>query len=225
MERKNLAFFENIASERDHWKKKNRYYWADIEKLIAFLVPEHASVLEVGCGTGDLLDAIKAKKKVGVDFCRNMIDMAQKKYPDITFYVMEAESMRFQETFDFIILSNTIGYLEDIQQVLRELKKVCHPFTKVIVTYYNFLWQPLLNMAEALNMRMKQPEQNWLSQADINNVLYISGFEAFKSGERMLFPVNIPFVSHIFNKYLAGLPFLRKLCITNYVISKPFSPV
>jgi len=225
MERKNLAFFENIASERDYWKKKNRYYWADIEKLIAFLVPEHASVLEVGCGTGDLLDAIKAKKKVGVDFCRNMIDMAQKKYPDITFYVMEAESMRFQETFDFIILSNTIGYLEDIQQVLRELKKVCHPFTKVIVTYYNFLWQPLLNMAEALNMRMKQPEQNWLSQADINNVLYISGFEAFKSGERMLFPVNIPFVSHIFNKYLAGLPFLRKLCITNYVISKPFSPV
>jgi glycosyltransferase involved in cell wall biosynthesis len=36
-----------------------------------------------------------------------------------------------------------------------------------------------------------------------------------------LFPVNIPFMSYIFNKYLAGLPFLRKLCITNYVISKP----
>ena len=67
-----------------------------------------------------------------------MIEIARKKYPDIDFSCMEAEDLTFDEPFDYIILSNTIGYLEDIQGVFAGLMKVCHQHTKVIVTYYNF---------------------------------------------------------------------------------------
>lgn len=221
--KKNLHFFETIAPERDKWKKKNRYYWNDLEKLCSFLIPEDASVLEIGCGTGDLLAAIKTEKKVGIDYSARMIDIAAKKYPHIEFIVMAAENLTFNKTFDYVVLSNAIGYLEDVQRVFDELKKVCHPHTKVIITYYNFLWQPLLNIAESLNMRMRQPEQNWLSRADINNLLSLAGFDAFKGGERLLFPLYIPFLSTLLNKFVAKLPIIRKLCITNYVIAKPFS--
>jgi ubiquinone/menaquinone biosynthesis C-methylase UbiE len=220
MNKKNLDFFEAITPERDKWKKKNSYYWGDVEKLCSFLIPENASVLEIGSGTGDLLACIKARKKVGIDYSRNMIGVAKRKYPDINFMVMEAEDLNFEEKFDYVILSNLIGYLEDIQKVFAELKKVCHPHSKIIVTYYNFLWQPVLNIAVMLNLRMKQPKQNWLSKQDIKNLLYLAGFDAFKEGERLLLPINIPLVSEIFNRYLAKLPLLRKLCITNYVIAK-----
>lgn len=219
---KNLDFFERMAPERDRWKKKNKYYWEDLEKICSFLIPENTSVLEIGCGTGDLLSRIKAKKKVGIDYSPKMIEIAQKKYQDIKFILMAAENLAFNETFDYVILSNVIGYLEDIQKVLIELRKVCHPHTKIIITYYNFLWQPLLNIAEFLNMRMKQPQQNWLSKYDIINLLYLAGFDAFKSGEHLLLPKNIPFISNFFNKYLAKLPLIRKLCITYYVIAKLF---
>jgi ubiquinone/menaquinone biosynthesis C-methylase UbiE len=221
MNEKNLDFFEAIAPERDKWKKKNNYYWGDVEKLCSFLVPENASVLEIGSGTGDLLACINAKKKVGIDYSRNMVAIAQRKYPDINFMAMEAENLNFEEKFDYVILSNLIGYLEDIQKVFSELKRVCHSRSKVIVTYYNFLWQPVLNVAVMLNLRMKQPQQNWLSKQDIKNLLYLAGFDAFKEGERLLLPIDIPLISEIFNRYLAKLPFLRKLCITNYVIAKP----
>ena len=217
----NLEFFEGRAFQRDIWKKKNCYYWGDLERLCTFLVPEAASVLEIGCGTGDLLSALRAQKKVGIDFSVNMIGVAKSKYPDIEFLVMEAENLDFKEKFDYVILSNLIGYLEDIQKVFAELKKICHPHSKVIVTYYNFLWQPVLDVAVLLNLRMKQPQQNWLSRQDIKNLLYLAGFDAFKEGERLLLPVHIPIVSGFFNKYLAKLPLLRKLCITNYVIAKP----
>lgn len=222
MNEKNLDFFEAIAPERDKWKKKNSYYWEDVEKLCSFLIPENATVLEIGSGTGDLLACINARKKVGIDYSRNMIEIAKRKYSGINFMAMEAENLDFKEKFDYVILSNLIGYLEDIQKVFAELKKVCHPHSKVIVTYYNFLWQPVLNVAVMLNLRMKQPQQNWLSKQDIKNLLYLAGFDAFKEGERLLLPINIPLVSEIFNRYLAKLPLLRKLCITNYVIAKPF---
>jgi ubiquinone/menaquinone biosynthesis C-methylase UbiE len=221
-ERKNLDFFEKIAPERDKWKEKNRAYWEDIENFCSFLVPENASVLEIGCGTGDLIARIKARKRVGIDYSNNMIEIAKKKYPGMDFMVMEAENLIFNEKFDYIILSNLIGYLEDIQQIISELKKVSHAHTKLIVTYYNFLWQPLLNIAELLNLRMTQPQQNWLSKQDIINLLYLCGLDAFKSGERLLIPKNIPFISFFVNKYLAKLPLLRSLCITNYVVAKPF---
>jgi len=223
MKKKNLEFFEQIAPERDTWKAKNRYYWEDIENLCAFLVPENATVLEIGCGTGDLLASIQAEKKVGIDYSSNMIGIAKRKYPDIEFHVMEAENIMLQGTFDYIILSNTIGYLEDVQIVFSGLRKLCHLHTKIIITYYNFLWQPLLNVAERLKLRMKQPQQNWLSMADINNLLYLSGFDTFKGGERFLIPVHIPFVSFFLNKYLAKLPLFRKLCITYYTLAKPFA--
>jgi ubiquinone/menaquinone biosynthesis C-methylase UbiE len=222
MNGKNLDFFEVIAPERDKWKKKNNYYWEDVERLCSFLIPENATVLEIGCGTGDLLACINARKKVGIDYSRNMIGIAKRKYPDINFMAMEAENLNFKEKFDYVILSNLIGYLEDIQKVFAELKKVCHPHSKVIVTYYNFLWQPVLNVAVMLNLRMKQPQQNWLSKQDIKNLLYLAGFDAFKEGERLLLPLNIPVISMFFNKYLGKLPILKKLCVTNYVIAKPF---
>ena len=219
--KKNLPFFEAIAPERDKWKKRNSYYWGDLETFCAFLIPTSGSVLEIGCGTGDLLASLEAQRKVGIDYSAKMIDIARGKYPGIDFRVMEAETLTFNEPFDYIILSNLIGYLGDIQQVFAELKKVCHQHTKIVVTYYNFLWQPLLNIAETFNMRMKQPEQNWLSRADINNLLYLAGFDAFKGGERLQFPVYIPLLSTLINKYLAKLPLFRKLCITNYTIAKP----
>ncbi len=222
MHEKNLDFFEAIAPERDKWKKKNSYYWKDVEALCSFLIPENSTVLEIGCGTGDLLACINAKKKVGIDYSSNMVGIAKKKYSGINFMLMEAENLDSNEKFDYVILSNLIGYLEDIQKVFTELKKVCHPHSKVIVTYYNFLWQPVLDMAVLLNLRMKQPQQNWLSKQDIKNLLYLAGFDAFKEGERLLLPINIPLVSEIFNRYLAKLPLLRKLCVTNYVIAKPF---
>jgi ubiquinone/menaquinone biosynthesis C-methylase UbiE len=218
----NLRFFETIAEKRDFWKEKNSYYWQDIESLCAFLVSEEASVLEVGCGTGDLLARLNVKRKVGIDYSQNMISVARAKYPEIEFHVMEAEQIQLDEKFDYIVLSNLIGYVEDIQEVFIALQKVCYPQSKIIVTYYSFLWQPLLNIAERLHLRMSQPEQNWLSKQDINNLLDLSGFDPFKGGERQLIPVYIPLLSSLFNKYIARLPFFRKMCITHYTIARPF---
>ena len=46
------------AQESDRWKRKNQCYYEEVERIVRFHVPRGASVLEIGCGTGDLLAAL-----------------------------------------------------------------------------------------------------------------------------------------------------------------------
>ncbi|MCB0503200.1 MAG: glycosyltransferase family 2 protein, partial [Bacteroidetes bacterium] len=119
--------------------------------------------------------------------------------------------------------SASISYLllhKTFEDVLLELKKICHDRTKVIVSYYNHSWEPLINLAELIGLKKKSPVQNWLSQQDISNLLYLSGFETFKSKRRMIIPVWIPILSWFFNKYVANLPFFNRFGLSKFVFAR-----
>ena len=105
-------------------------------------------MLEIGVGTGELLNQIKGKRKVGIDYSEKVIEHTRERFPAMELHVMRAEEISLNEKFDLIIISNLIGSLDDVQLVFEQLEKVCHERTKIIVTYYNFLWEPLIKFAE-----------------------------------------------------------------------------
>ena len=218
---KRLEYFEKQAQVRAKSRKQHSYYWNDITYFCNYFAHEDLSILEIGCGTGELLNDIKGKRKVGIDFSPAMIDIAKKQFPAIEFHCMPAENIIIEEKFDLIILSNLIGHLEDVQKVLEALHKHCHPRTKVIVTYHNYLWEPLLKFAEAIGLKTKTNNLNWLGMNDLNNLLYLSGFDVYRSTRRMLMPFNIPLIAPFFNKYIAKLPFFRHFCINQFAFAKP----
>ena len=80
------SYFEELAPKRDRWKKRNRLYHKILEKHYSFIIPEGSNVLEVGCGTGDLLNAVKPSVGVGLDFSKNMIAIAKKKISQTSIY-------------------------------------------------------------------------------------------------------------------------------------------
>ena len=214
-------FFDQLAPSRDKWAKKNSYYYRDLFSFLKFVVPSDSSVLEIGCATGNLLAAVSPRKGMGIDFSSKMIEVAKEKYPSYEFKEMSVENMFFSEKFDYIILADTVGYLDDIQKAFLKIKEICHPKTKLVITFYSYLWQPILKLAEKLHLKKKLPLQNWLSPQDIDNFLSLAGFEVVKNGHRMLIPKYIPLISTLFNRYVAKLPFFRKLCVVNYVVARP----
>lgn len=199
----------------------NSYYSNEIINYCDYFSHEDFSVLEVGCGKGELLNRIKARQKTGIDCSPAMINIAREQFPAIDFQVMAAEEIKLDKKFDLIIISNLIGYLEDVEKVFKELHKVCHPGTKIIVTYYNYLWEPVLNLSEKIGLKSATPLQNWLTLSDINNLLYISGFDVYRNSKRMILPVNIPLLSTLLNKYLAKFPFFRFFALNFYTFAKP----
>jgi hypothetical protein len=106
--------------------------------------------------------------------------------------------------------------------VLEQVKKCCHPNTKIIVQYYNSLWEPLIKFTELIGLKQRTPHQNWLSTRDISNLLFISGYDVYRNSKRLIFPFYVPVISYILNKYLAKLPFFRFFSFNIYNFAKPF---
>ena len=218
---KHLAYFEEQAQKRVKIRKRHSYYWNDITRFCDYFAHEEQSVLEIGCGTGELIGEINGKRKVGIDFSQAMIEIAKNQFADVEFHCMAAENIMLEEKFDLIVISNLVGYLDDVEKVLESLQKLCHPRTKIIVTYYNILWEPFLKMAEGLGLKTKTHNLNWLGLNDTNNLMYISGFDVYRSTRRMLLPFNIPLIAPLFNRYIAKLPIFKHLCLNQYTFAKP----
>ncbi len=265
------SYFEHIAPEIDQWHQRNRFYYRDLETLHQFLIPAGRTVLEVGCGTGKLLAALRPELGVGIDFAPKMIEIAKSRYddtaPNLHFFNLNAEtftpedllhglatddpdaltdqsgnpqgdvtsnsdhdkfgatshkkSQTFQSKFDFIVLSGVMGYLGNIQQVLEQLHQFCHPHTRLIFAFHNHGWEDILHLAERFGQRCPQLVQNWVSMTDVLNLLTISGYTTVKTGRRFLAPKNFPGLSFLINRYLAHLPLINRLCLTQYVVARP----
>lgn len=69
------------------------------------LIPSGASVLEVGCGEGDLLSMLNCGSKRGVDVSPQQISKAKERFPEIEFLVGAGEQLRLHDSkYDVIIL-------------------------------------------------------------------------------------------------------------------------
>jgi len=214
------AYYDEAATDRARYRKSKSYYWNYITRYCDYFIHEDDSVLEVGCGSGELLAELKGKRKVGIDFSEKMINEAKRQYSDLDFRVMDANAIKLDETFDVVVLSNLIGSLVDIQNTLEEVHKVCHERTRVIITYFNFVWEPSLRFAEFLGMKKKQPVQNWLSHKDIINVLYLSGFEAYRRNRNVLVPFKIPLISWFLNDIVSKLPVFNAFALNQFVFAR-----
>jgi ubiquinone/menaquinone biosynthesis C-methylase UbiE len=211
-------YFDSAAETRLKWRKRNRYYNELLEKYFRFIIPASSKVLEVGCGTGDLLNAVNPKIGVGIDYSPNMINVASEKHKNFFFFVQDAEDIKLNETFDYIILSDLLSSVQDVQKVFRCLQTVADENTRIIVSNYNYLWEPLLKFGESIGLKQKQPLMNWLSAKDIINILSLEGFELIKSERKILFPKKIPVLSSFLNSFVINLPIIKNLSLVNLLV-------
>ncbi len=218
-------YFNKSAGNWEKYRKKRTYYWHSITSNIGYFMQDDCSVLEIGCGSGDLLHDIRGGRKVGIDYSEKLIALAREKYKDIEFHIMEAENITLHAKFDVIILSNVIGYFQDIEHVFLKLVNLSHHRTRIIVTYYNKLWESLIKLAEWIGIKRKSPEQNWLTNHDIINLLYLAGFETYRNNKNMLIPFNIPLVSAFLNKFLSRIWLFNTFSLNRYVFARPFQRI
>jgi SAM-dependent methyltransferase len=216
-----IEHYDALAAQRDEFRRKNRYYYAQLEKQYRYFIPEGKRVLEVGCGTGDLLAALRPSYGAGVDISPKMIDLARQKYPSLHFYAGTIQDVAAGEKFDYIVLSGLVGELEDVQAFFQSLRRVCGPDTRIVIEYYSYLWQMMLRAAEKIGRRMPQSEQNWLTFSDINNFLDLAGYQTIKKDGAVLLPFNIWGISFLFNKFLAKLPFFSGLTLNHFILARP----
>ena len=217
-----VRLFDSLAASRRRWKKKNYYYYQTVEKLHKFLIPEKSKVIELGCGTGELLNSCNPVIGLGLDFSEQMIAIASRQFGDnfnISWIVADAEAYIPDQPYDYVIMSDLLGESSDVWRLFNTLHSHCTSSTKLVISYFNPLWEPILRLAEKLGLKMPQDYQNWLTRYDIENLLALTDFETIKFGRQMLFPWKIPIISEFVNRYIAQLPLVNTLCLINYTVA------
>src|ERR1700756_2801574 len=212
------------APERRRWLARAAFFHQEDLRYLKFLIPEGARVLELGCGTGDLLAALKPSFGVGVDFSPGMIAQARKAHPDLTFLVGDVEGAAFVRSlpgpFDVIVVVDTLGALDDCQSMFANLHDLCTRETRVVVGYFSHLWYPALKLAEATGMKMPQPAQNVLSRADVRALAALGDFEAVKDEARVLSPARVLGLGRLIHRFLAPLPLIGSLCLRHFTVCR-----
>ena len=215
--------YDALASQRNKFFERNRYYHNLLAKQYRSWIPSGSTVLEVGCGTGDLLNAVCPAGGVGVDLSPVTIEVARQRFPNLNLVAGSVTDLPADATFDYIILPGTLGEAEDVQALLEDLRKHCHADTRIIVQYHSVLWQYLLALAVAVGQRMPTPRQNWLTGTDISGMLGLAGYEVVRSDKSILLPREIWLLSGLLNSFLGRLPVVEELTLNHFLIARPTS--
>ncbi|MBD8045775.1 MAG: class I SAM-dependent methyltransferase [Clostridium argentinense] len=138
MENHNIKLFDQISSQwRKNIPKKN--YIIAKEIIESLHITKDQSILDVGCGTGILYPIIKdtnISKYIAVDISEKMIKEFLQFYPNADVRLMNFENkIKFEETFDYIIIFNSIPHFYDLNSVFENAYNNLKPHGKFIIAH------------------------------------------------------------------------------------------
>ena len=218
-----LRYLERLRDFYDATPTEPRWAARGYRSLLAhyynLLVPADASVLEIGCGSGELLARLNATRKTGIDLSPRKIEAARLRLPEGTFHVQAGERVDLNEQFDVIIISDTLNLAADVQLLFEQLQRSSHPGTRLIINFQNSLWRPVLTLARWLGLKAPQPENSWLASSDVLNLLQLAGWDPICRQGRLLVPIPVPILAGLLNRWIA--PLMQWFCLTIFIVARP----
>lgn len=215
-DKETLKYFDEHAHARSQWRQRNSFYYNNVESFLTFLIPPGASVLHAGADSSSLLTTLAPTRGLGIHPSERTVAQIRSTRDALSF--RRADLVDITETFDYVVFSDILGHVNDVETVLTEASQ-CIPWNgRIVVTQYSALWEPILDFASKIGLRMPRVVQSWLSGGDLENFARLAGLETVRRGTRVLAPFYIPLVSTFFNKYLGNIfPFTR-LGLYHYLV-------
>lgn len=161
MTKKEEFSFDKIA---DSYAKYREIHPGVLKSLLT-RIDRDSKVLEIGCGTGNYIIALKFLKDCqawGIDISEEMLSIARKRAMNINFKMQDATKLDFlNEFFDFVFSINVIHHIKDHKRYYKEAYRVLK-YGGVIVTVTDSEWilrnrRPLtLYFPETLEVDLKR---------------------------------------------------------------------
>lgn len=172
--RQTQQFFNTIAEDWDTLVTEVLGSFS-LKDTIADLMPPCQTACDLGCGTGNVLEALltKATTVIGVDGSPRMLEIAKKHFPDnpnISLRIGDLSHLPLRDgEADFVCLNLVLHHIPQPLEILREVNRVLLPQGNLVIT----------DFARHTDERMRtQYGDHWLgfTKDDLEKFLFESGF-------------------------------------------------
>ncbi len=210
------SHFDEVAKNYDSGKRKYKYYYDNLKKLLKELMPQAKRVFEVGCGTGDLIVSLKPGAGYAMDLSGEMIKIGKVKHKKIKNIKFSTSWPR--EKYDYIFMSDVVEHLEYPLETFRKVSELMNKDTVFICTMANPIWEPLLLFWERMGWKMPEGKHCRISFDEIGKMLSKAGLKIIQHDYRLLVPIETPLVTKFANRYLEK--YLKRLAFIEYFTAK-----
>ncbi len=195
--------WDDVAASLDRAVDWSNAYHQRLAEVYRSVVAPNQRVLEIGCGQGDLLSALKPSFGLGVDVSGGMVRRAAERHPHLRFVQADAHRLDLKDqAFDVVILSDVVNDLWDVEVAFGQLKQLTRPGSRLILNFYSRLWELPLDVTRSLGLAKPLLEQNWLTVQDVDNLLRLADFEVTRRWDEILLPVRLAGIERLANRYL-----------------------
>ena len=221
-------FYEDNHEGIERARRARRYYYDALTRVLRARIPSGQRVLDIGCGSGDLLAALAPSYGVGIDISARAVAAARQRHPG-SLHFFEGDGAdpeqlaRAGGPFDVVLLVNVVTHLTDVQRTFEALRAVCHARTRVFVYSYSRVWQPVLRLAEMIGLKYRQPPEAWLPPEEIRNMLALADYDVVRNDCQLVFPAHVPVLSDLLNRYVGHLPGIDLFSLMYGIVARPAS--
>lgn len=133
------AYYDDFS--RWYERERGRGYHAMIDDLEFAVTEPYARgrrCLEVGCGTGLILERVArvASEAVGIDLSPGMLEKARER--GLTVHEAPATRLPFDDArFDVVYSFKVLAHVPEIEAALAEMARVCAPGGTLLAEFYN----------------------------------------------------------------------------------------
>jgi SAM-dependent methyltransferase len=133
------AYYDDFSKRYE--KERHHGYHALLDELeldVALPLATGRDVLEVGCGTGLILERLAraARRAEGIDLSPGMLEKARAR--GLAVREASATALPYADAeFDLVVSFKVLAHVPDLALALREMARVCRPGGRVLAELYN----------------------------------------------------------------------------------------
>ncbi len=216
-------FQESLIRERrrlERWRKITGYLLRSLRVFHQRIIPPGEAVFQPRCGTGDMIASVAPREALGLEPDGFFAEICRTRHPEIEILEQEVVTAVPERRFNYAIACHL---LEQEDECLKAVESICEwlcPRGKLVFTFMNPVWVPLVGLFIKLGLRPKDRRYNYLTAKDVSNLCELAGCRVIEEGYKVFCPLPIPVVAHIINTVLPRIPVIRNLGLMGYVIAR-----
>ena len=182
------SHYDELSSSYD--EKVNLYCQRRFIELIRKHTGRNDMILEVGCATGYIQDAL-GRNVVGVDVTESLLEKNRNKV-----IRADALSLPFKDgSFDSVYSVNVLEHVSDAGRMINECRRVVRSGGRLIIITPNGDMELFLDIAEKLRMKLPEGPHKFLGYDELKDMVAKNGLHMLSAGRLVLVPFSIPLVT------------------------------